>query len=170
MQLHGSFQDLRQGDASIAMYMQQAKSLFDELAAASWPISLEDFNLYLFYGLHGEFKYLVTNLEIKAEPLSYGDASIAMYMQQAKSLFDELAAASWPISLEDFNLYVFYGLHGEFKYLVTNLEIKAKPLSYADLHGHLLTHEFLHKTSLQSMAANPPLFPTSSLLPSTHLA
>jgi hypothetical protein len=79
-------------------------------------------------------------------------------MQQAKSLFDELAAASWPISLEDFNLYVFYGLHGEFKYLVTNLEIKAKPLSYADLHGHLLTHEFLHKTSLQSMAANPPLF------------
>jgi hypothetical protein len=109
--------------------------------------------------LHGSF-----------QDLRQGDASVAMYMQQAKSLFDELAAASWPISLEDFNLYVFYGLHGEFKYLVTNLEIKAKPLSYADLHGHLLTHEFLHKTSLQSMAANPPLFPTSSLLPSTHLA
>jgi hypothetical protein len=35
MQLHGSFQDLQKGDASVAMYMQQEKSLFDELVAAS---------------------------------------------------------------------------------------------------------------------------------------
>jgi hypothetical protein len=35
MQLHGSFQDLRQGDASVAMYMQEAKSLFDELVVSS---------------------------------------------------------------------------------------------------------------------------------------
>jgi hypothetical protein len=28
-------------------------------------------------------------------------------MQQAKSLFDKLAAAGHPMSLEDFNLYVF---------------------------------------------------------------
>jgi hypothetical protein len=62
MQLHGSFQDLRQGDASVSMYMQQAKSLFDELAAAGRPMSLEDFNLYVFHGLRGEFKDLVTSL------------------------------------------------------------------------------------------------------------
>jgi len=47
---------------------------------------------------------------------------------------------------------------------------KAEPLSYADLHSHLLTHEFLHKSSLPSLAANPPLLPTPSSLPSPHLA
>jgi len=46
----------------------------------------------------------------------------------------------------------------------------AEPLSYTDLYSHLHTHEFLHKTSLQSMAANPPLLPTPSLLPSANLA
>jgi hypothetical protein len=51
--------------------MQHAKSLFDELVAAGWPLSLEDFNLYIFYGLRGEFKDLVTSLVTKAEPLSY---------------------------------------------------------------------------------------------------
>jgi hypothetical protein len=45
-------------------------------------------------------------------------------MQQAKSLFDELAAAGRPMCLEDFNLYVFCGLHGEFKDLVMSLITK----------------------------------------------
>jgi hypothetical protein len=79
--------------------------------------------------------------------LRQGNASIVMYIQQAKSLFDELTVVGRPISLEDFNLYVFHGFHGEFKDLVTSLVIKTDPLSYADLHSHLLTHEFLHKTS-----------------------
>jgi hypothetical protein len=69
-------------------------------------------------------------------------------MQHAKSLFDELAAVDQPMSLEDFNLYVFRGLRGEFKDLVTSLITKAEPLLYADLHSHLLTHEFLHNNSL----------------------
>lgn len=72
-------------------------------------------------------------------------------MQKPKVLFDELVIVGQPVLLEDFNLYVFRGLQGEFKDLVTSLVTKAKPLSYADLHDHLLTHEFLHKTSLQSM-------------------
>jgi hypothetical protein len=64
-----------------------------------------------------------------------------------------LVAAGRPMSLEDFNLYVFRGLRGEFKNLVTSLITKAKPLLYVDLHNHLLTHEVLHKNSLQSMDA-----------------
>ena len=93
-------------------------------------------------------------------------------MQQAKSLFHELAAAGWPISLEDFNLYMFRGLHGEFKELVTNLATKTKPLSYAKLHSHIFTHEFLHNTSLQSIDTSSPLLPQPLLLPtsSTPLA
>jgi len=103
------------------------------------------------------------------QDLQQGDASITMYMQQAKLLFHELAIVARPISLKDFNLYVFCGLRGEFKDLVASLVTKAKPLSDVDLHSHLLTHEFLHKTSFQSMAANPSLLLTPSLLPSAHL-
>ena len=51
MQLYGSFQELRQNDESVSTYLQKAKSLFDELAAAGRPISMEDFNLYVFRGL-----------------------------------------------------------------------------------------------------------------------
>jgi hypothetical protein len=91
-------------------------------------------------------------------------------MQHAKSLFDELTTAGQPLSLEDITLYIFHGLHSEFKDLVTSLVTKAKLLSYVDLHNHLLTYEFLHKSSLLTMAANSPLLSTPSLLPSAHLA
>ena len=111
--------------------------------------------------LHGSF-----------QDLQYGDASITIHMQQAKSLFHELATTGWPISLEDFNLYMFCGLCGEFKDLVTSLATKTESLSYADLHSHLFTHEFLYKTSFQSMDTRSPLLPQPPLLPtsSTHLA
>jgi hypothetical protein len=102
--------------------------------------------------LHGSF-----------QDLRQGDSSVSLYMQQAKSLFDELAAAGRPMPLEDFNLYVFRGLRGEFKDLVTSLITKAEPLSYVDLHSHLLTHEFLHKNPFHSMAAAPSLMFSSSL-------
>jgi hypothetical protein len=99
-------------------------------------------------------------------------------MQLAKSLFDELVVVGQPMSLEDFNLYMFCGLRGEFKDFVISLITKAEPLLSADLHNHLLTHEFLHKNSLYSMDANssllsspllpqPPLLPTPQ--PSVHL-
>ena len=109
--------------------------------------------------LHGSF-----------QDLRQGDASVTTYIQHAKSFFDELVAASRPLSLEDFNLYIFHGLHGEFKDLVTSLVTKTELLLYADLYSHLLTHEFLYKSSLPSLAANPPLLPTPSLLSSAHLA
>jgi hypothetical protein len=65
--------------------------------------------------------------------------------------------------LKTFNLYVFCGLRGEFKDLVTSLITKEEPLSYADLHSHILTHEFLHKNSFHSMAAASFLLYSSSL-------
>jgi hypothetical protein len=67
------------------------------------------------------------------------------------------------MSLEDFNLYVFRGLLGEFKDLVMSLITKAEPLLYIDLHSHLLTHEFLNKNSFHSMDVTPSL--QSSSLP-----
>ena len=61
-------------------------------------------------------------------------------MQLVKSLFDELVVAGRPLSLEDFNLYMFCGFCGEFKDLVTSLITKVEPFSYVDLHNHVLTH------------------------------
>jgi hypothetical protein len=91
-------------------------------------------------------------------------------MQQAKSLFDELAVVGRPMSLEDFNLYVFRGLCGEFKDLVTSLITKAEPLSYADLHNHLFSHECLHKNSFHSMDAASSLQYSPTPHPSALLA
>jgi hypothetical protein len=109
--------------------------------------------------LHGSF-----------QDLQQGDLLVSIFMQQAKSLFDELAATGRPMSLEDFNLYVFRGLHGEFKDLVTSLITKAEPLSYADLHNHLFTHEFLHKNSFHSIDAAPSLQSSPTPHPSAHIA
>jgi len=95
------------------------------------------------------------------QDLRQGDESVTQFMQKTKALFDELVAAGRPVSLEDFNLYVFRGLRGEFKDLVT----KAEPLSYANLHSHLLTHKFLHKSSA---AIHAPILPTPSI-PSSAL-
>ena len=51
MQLHDSLQDLRQGDELVTQFMQKSKALFDELVVVGRPVSLEDFNLYIFHGL-----------------------------------------------------------------------------------------------------------------------
>ena len=88
------------------------------------------------------------------------------YLQKAKALFDELAAAGRPISMTEFNLYVFRGLRSDFKDLVTSMSIKVDPISYTNLHSHLLTHEFLHKASLHP-TVTAPLLPTPSQQPST---
>jgi len=104
--------------------------------------------------LHGSFQELRKN-----------DESVSTYLQKAKSLFDELAAAGRPISMEDFNLYEFWGLRSEFKDLVTSLSTKADPISYTDLHSHLLTLEFINKTNIHP-AVIAPLLPTPSQQPS----
>jgi hypothetical protein len=99
----------------------------------------------------------IIQLHGSLQDLRQGDELVTQFMQKAKALFDELAAASRPVSLEDFNLYMFCGFRGEFKDLVTSLITKTEPLSYANLHSHLLTHEFLHKSSA---AIHAPLLPT----------
>jgi hypothetical protein len=65
MQLHGSLQDLQQDDDTVTLYLQRIKGLFDELVMIGRPISLTDFNLYVFWGLCGEFCDLVTSLSPK---------------------------------------------------------------------------------------------------------
>jgi len=88
MQLHGSFQGLQQGVSPVNIYMQQAKSLFDELGVGGRPMSLEDFNLYVFRGLRGEFKDLITSLITKAKSMSHVDLlTHKLYKSGIKKLY-----------------------------------------------------------------------------------
>ena len=61
-------------------------------------------------------------------------------------------------------MYVFQGLRSEFKDLVTSLSTKHAPITYTNLHSSLLTHEFLHKASLQP-SVTAPLLPTPTQQP-----
>jgi hypothetical protein len=47
-------------------HTHKAKILFDKLGVVGQPSSLEDFNLFMFWGLRGEFKDLVISLTTKA--------------------------------------------------------------------------------------------------------
>ena len=100
------------------------------------------------------------------QDLRQGDDTITTYLQKAEGLFDELAAAGRPISLTDFNLYVFRGLHNEFCDLVNSLSTKSDPLPYSELHSHLSTHEFLHRSSLHPLPMAAPLLRTPVQSPS----
>jgi len=100
------------------------------------------------------------------QDLRQDDDTITLYLQKAKGLFDELATTSKLISPTDFNLYIFRGLCGEFHDLVTNMSTKVEPLPYSELHNHLSTHEFLHRSSLQSIPTAAPLLPTPTQPPS----
>ena len=115
----------------------------------------------------------IMQLHGSLQDLRQGDDSVTQFLQKAKTLFDELAAAGRPISLTDSNLYVFHELHGEFKDLVISLITRPDPLPYANLPSHLLTHEFVHKTSHLSMGSaviHAPLLTTPNIPPSALLS
>jgi len=67
----------------------------------------------------------------------------------------------------------FMAFREEFKDFVTSLVTKAEPLLYADIHSHLLTHQFLHKISLSSMGSaviNTPLLPKPNTPPAAFIS
>jgi hypothetical protein len=73
MQPYVFFQDLRQNDNTVSVYLQKANALFDKLAAVGRPFSLEDFNLYVLCGLRGDFGDLVTTFSTRTKPISHTD-------------------------------------------------------------------------------------------------
>ena len=104
------------------------------------------------------------------QDLRQGNDTFTLYLQKAKGLFDKLVAAGKSISLTDFNLCVFQGFRGEFCDLVTSLSTKAEPLAYFELHSHLSTPDFLHRSSLQSILTTATLLPTPSQPSSAYAA
>ncbi|KAK2972015.1 hypothetical protein RJ640_005035 [Escallonia rubra] len=83
----------------------------------------------------------ILGLHRNLNELDQKDESVSVYLQRAKTISDELFAAGRPISIEDFNVYVFRGLKPDFKDLVTTLSVRTEPISFSELHSLLLGHE-----------------------------
>ncbi|KAH0669903.1 hypothetical protein KY285_025519 [Solanum tuberosum] len=74
--LHMSLQNLKQDDLPVTQYLQKAKLISDELAAVGRPLCLADLNIYIFKGLHSDFKDLVTALSARPQPVTYSELHI----------------------------------------------------------------------------------------------
>ncbi|GMP66010.1 hypothetical protein CsSME_00026551 [Camellia sinensis var. sinensis] len=95
-------------------------------------------------------------LRLGLQQLKQNNRPATVYLQEAKSFADELTAAGAPLSSVEFNLYVFQGIHSDFKDLVTTLTARSDPVSFSELHSLLLSHEFLHRRD-----TTPPAFITA---------
>ncbi|KAF7151058.1 hypothetical protein RHSIM_Rhsim02G0101600 [Rhododendron simsii] len=85
------------------------------------------------------------------------DRSVTAFLHEAKTLADELSAAGKPLSRAEFNLYIFKGLHSNFKDLVTTLASRPDHVSFSELHSLLLSHEFLHNDTISSLQISSPV-------------
>ncbi|KAK2990765.1 hypothetical protein RJ640_007435 [Escallonia rubra] len=93
----------------------------------------------------------ILGLHINLHELDQKDESVSAYLQRAQFISDELSATGRPISIEDFNVYVFHGLKSDFEDLVTTLNARTEPVSFSELHSLLLSHEFLHSENLTKL-------------------
>ncbi|KAL3577525.1 hypothetical protein D5086_019029 [Populus alba] len=89
--------DLRQGDDIVTLYLQKTKGLFDELATTDRPISLTNFNLYVFRGLRDEFRDLVTSLSTNVESLGAKEKEEAGEVTLASIITSTLASLTMEI-------------------------------------------------------------------------
>ena len=93
----------------------------------------------------------ILNLQYQLQSLEQNEKTVSQYLAHAKTLADYLAAASRPLPLVDFNVYVFKGLRPEFKDIVTTLSSRPEPVTYFEFHASLLTHEFIHGDSISNL-------------------
>ncbi|KAH0672841.1 hypothetical protein KY290_025078 [Solanum tuberosum] len=87
--------------------------------------------------------------------LKQDDLPVTQYLQKAKLISDELAAVARPLCLADLNIYVFKGLHSDFKDLVTAVSTRPEPVAYSELHSLLHNHEFIYGHTLSSLTISP---------------
>ncbi|KAE9456185.1 hypothetical protein C3L33_11913, partial [Rhododendron williamsianum] len=110
----------------------------------------------------------ILQLHMQLQQIRQEDKSVSSFLHRAKSISDELAAAGHPLSPTDFNIYVFKVLRSKFKDLVTTLAARPDPVSFAELHALLLSHEFLNADSFASAvtisAAAPDPSPMANLV------
>nr|CAN62309.1 hypothetical protein VITISV_008927 [Vitis vinifera] len=109
-------------------------------------------------------------LHIELQELKKNDLSVSAYLQRAKALADELNAASRPLAPAEFNAIIYRNIGRDYHAIITALNLRSEPVSFHELHGQLIAHEILLKSSTDLPQANmvtcqsnyAPLLPTSS--------
>lgn len=96
----------------------------------------------------------ILQLHMQLQNIKQGDLTATQFLYKAKALSDELSAAGRPLSLQDFNLYVFKGLSSDFRDLVTTLATRPSPLPYSELHSLILSHEFMNMNCFTSLSVS----------------
>ncbi|GAV62141.1 UBN2_3 domain-containing protein [Cephalotus follicularis] len=117
---------------------------------------------FLTSALASQFQARVMQLRLSLHSLKKGSDSRATYLLKAKSIADELALASKPVSEDDLVLYILGGLSFEYAAFVTWITTSDAPISVADLHGLLLNEEIRCQTAtadLINATANLALTP-----------
>ncbi|GAV85484.1 hypothetical protein CFOL_v3_28920, partial [Cephalotus follicularis] len=74
------------------------------------------------------------------------------------------------VLVTDFNIYVFKGLKPKFKDLVTTLSARIDPITYFEMLGLLLSHEFLHGDPLNTITISSTVSPPTTNVPSANLS
>ncbi|XP_043692847.1 receptor kinase-like protein Xa21 [Telopea speciosissima] len=90
------------------------------------------------------------------------DESVSDFLQRAKTIAAKLGAAGHALRPNAFNLHIFQGLRTEFQSMVSSLLTRTDPIAYDDLHAMLLSHEFLHGSSMKKLALTDATSPTNS--------
>ncbi|BFG31253.1 hypothetical protein CerSpe_175270 [Prunus speciosa] len=80
-------------------------------------------------------------LHTQLQNLPKGDLPVATYLQKAKLLADQLAAAGKPLDANQFNAIIFRNLGSDYSDMVTAMSTRLSPISYSELHSLLVSHE-----------------------------
>lgn len=85
----------------------------------------------------------VQHLKKQLQCLSQGSKSCSKYLQEAKSLANQLAAIRKPTDDEELISFIISGLHTSFHSFVTSFSLAThdNSLSFADFQEELLNHE-----------------------------
>ncbi|GAV67264.1 UBN2 domain-containing protein, partial [Cephalotus follicularis] len=94
----------------------------------------------------------IMQLRLSLHSPKKGSDSMAAYLLKEKSISDELALTSWPVSNEDMVLYILGGLSSEYSTLVTSVTTRGLSISVVDLHGLLLNEEIRCQSSISNLA------------------
>ncbi|XP_019168523.1 PREDICTED: uncharacterized protein LOC109164440 [Ipomoea nil] len=70
LNLFGQLQTLDQGDMFAVDYIGKARVLVEELTLVGRPMTLEEQNLYVLWGLRPKFRGLVSSLNVRGQPIT----------------------------------------------------------------------------------------------------
>lgn len=111
----------------------------------------------------------LTDLRRQLQTTSKGASSYSEYLQRMRQISDELAFIRSPLTDDDLVSSVLNGLGAEYNPFVIAVTTASRhsPLSFADLHGLLLSHE--HLLQGQSTTSSLPCGPLTRLIHSNAI-